>query len=148
MRLLSHPRANVPTSFLSPPLRAQDIRSEISATIDGKQFLNIGPSCDIYTNSSKSFAFENGIRSMKPNVIITDEINPESDLNAIRQAICSGLSVIATIHAKDIYDLKSKPNCDLLIKDKLFDRYIVLSENNGPGTIEGVYNQNLVCVGV
>lgn len=125
-----------------------DERAEISATLNGEQLLNIGPSCDIYTYSSKAFAFENGIRSMKPNVIITDEINPETDLNAIKQAISSGVSVVATIHANDIYDLKSKPKFDAVIKDKLFDRYIVLSENNGPGTLEGIFNQNLVCIGV
>ena len=114
---------------------------------DGKQFLNIGPSCDIYTNSSKQFAFENGIRSMKPDVIVTDEINLESDLFAIRQAISSGVSVIATIHANSVYDLKMKPRFDNMIKDKVFDRYIVLSSSNGPGTLEGVFNENLVCVG-
>lgn len=124
-----------------------DERSEISATSDGSQMLNIGPSCDIYTNCAKSFAFENGIRSMKPNVIITDEINLENDLNAIRQAISSGVSVIATIHANDIYELKSKPKFDSILRDKLFDRFIVLSESNGPGTYEGIFNENLVCVG-
>ena len=124
-----------------------DERAEISATTDGVQMLNIGPCCDIYTNSSKQFAFENGIRSMKPDVIVTDEINLESDLFAIRQAISSGVSVIATIHANSVYDLKLKPKFDNMIKDKVFDRYIVLSSNNGPGTLEGVYNENLICIG-
>lgn len=125
-----------------------DERCEISATTDGVQLLNIGPSVDIYTNCSKQFAFENGIRSMKPDVIVTDEINTESDLEAIRGAISSGVSVIATIHANAVYDLKSKPNMDKLIKDKVFERYIVLSDNQGPGTYEGIYNENLVCVQV
>lgn len=124
-----------------------DERAEISATCDGVQKLNVGPSCDIYTNSSKQFAFENGIRSMKPDVIVTDEINLESDLFAIRQAISSGVSVIATIHANSVYDLKLKPKFDVLIKDKVFERYVVLSNKNGPGTLEGVFNENLVCIG-
>ena len=124
-----------------------DERAEISATCDGVQKLNVGPSCDIYTNSSKQFAFENGIRSMKPDVIVTDEINLESDLFAIRQAISSGVSVIATIHANSVYDLKLKPKFDVLIKDKVFERYVVLSNKNGPGTLEGVFNDNLVCIG-
>lgn len=123
-----------------------DERAEISATIDGMQMLNVGPSCDIYTNCSKEFAFENGIRSMKPDVIITDEINLESDLNAIKTAITSGVSVIATIHANGIYDLKSKPHFEEILKNKVFDRYVVLSSKNGPGTYEGIFNENLVCV--
>lgn len=124
-----------------------DERAEISAICDGVQMLNIGPCCDIYTNSTKAFAFENGIRSMKPDVIITDEINLESDLFAIRQAISSGVSVVATIHASGVYELKSKPRFDSVIRDKVFDRYVVLSSKNGPGTFEGVFNENLVCIG-
>lgn len=123
-----------------------DERAEISATVDGMQMLNVGPSCDIYTNCSKAFAFENGIRSMKPDVIITDEINLDDDLKAIKTAITSGVSVIATIHANDIYDLKSKPNFDEILKNKIFERYVVLSSKNGPGTYEGIFNENLVCV--
>ncbi len=123
-----------------------DERCEISATVDGMQLLNIGPSCDVYTNCSKEFAFENGIRSMKPDVIITDEINLENDLTAIKTAITSGVKVIATIHANDLNDLKQKPNFESVLKNKIFDRFVVLSNKNGPGTLDGVFNENMVCV--
>ena len=123
-----------------------DERCEISATVDGVQLLNIGPCCDVYTNCSKDFAFENGIRSMKPDVIITDEINLEDDLSAIKTAITSGVKVIATIHANDILDLKQKPNFESVLRNKIFDRFVVLSNKNGPGTIDGIFNENMVCV--
>ena len=123
-----------------------DERCEISATVDGMQLLNLGPSCDVYTNCSKEFAFENGIRSMKPDVIITDEINLDNDLKAIKTAVTSGVKVIATIHANDLFDLKQKVNFESVLKNKIFDRFVVLSSKNGPGTLDGVFNENMVCV--
>lgn len=123
-----------------------DERCEITATCDGMQMLDVGNSCDIYTNCTKKFAFENGIRSMKPDVIITDEINLEDDIDAIKQAITSGVKIIATIHANDIYDLKCKPNFENMLKNKTFERFVVLSNKQGPGTLEGIFNENLVCV--
>ena len=123
-----------------------DERCEISATVDGMQLLNLGPSCDVYTNCSKEFAFENGIRSMKPDVIITDEINLDNDLKAIKTAVTSGVKVIATIHANDLFDLKQKVNFESVLKNKIFDRFVVLSSKNGPGTLDGIFNENMVCV--
>ena len=76
-----------------------DERCEISATVDGMQLLNIGGSCDIYTNCSKQFAFENGIRSMKPDVIITDEIGGKEDFEAIAEIKKRGVAIITSLHS-------------------------------------------------
>lgn len=122
-----------------------DERSEITGISNGIMNLNTG-NVDVICNSKKKFAFENGIRSLKPDVIITDELNLTNDLIAIENAISSGVKVIATIHASNINDLKNKFGfCELLSK-KLFERFVVLSENSGPGTLEGVYNDSLSCI--
>jgi len=123
-----------------------DERNEISGVTDGEGDFDCGDFCDVYTNCSKMFAFENGIRSMKPDVIITDEINLTDDLNAIEQALTCGVSVVASIHANSINDLRLKKNFNDVLKNKMFDRYVVISSKRGPGTIEGVFNENLVCV--
>ena len=57
---------------------------------------------DYFINASKKFAFENGIRSLNPQVIVTDEINLECDLDAITNALTCGVKVIATIHANNL----------------------------------------------
>ena len=123
-----------------------DERNEISGTTDIDEGIVLGDSVDVYTNCTKSYAFSNGIRSMKPDVIITDEINLHQDLNAIQSAITSGVCVVASIHAKDINDLNLKSEFNDIIKNKMFQRFVVLSEKSGPGTVEGVYNENLVCI--
>lgn len=122
-----------------------DERGEISAVsnYNDSDYIN---NADIYTNCTKQFAFENGIRSLKPDVIITDEINFDSDINVIKNALTCGVKVIATIHAGNIYDLKQKHNFNEILNAKLFERYVVLNSNCGPGTLEGIYNQHLNCI--
>ncbi len=122
-----------------------DERGEISGMSDGIKQLSIG-NVDVYSNCKKSYAFENGIRSMKPDVIVTDELNLGSDLLAVETAITSGVGVVATMHASSINDLRNKKAFNELIAKKLFDRFVLLSCNFGPGTIEGVYNENLSCI--
>lgn len=124
-----------------------DERQEISKIFNGKDILEM-QNVDVYTNSSKKFAFNNGIRSMKPNIIVTDEINIDKDLDDIENALTSGVKVIATIHASSINDLKNKSAFKNILSKGLFDRYILLSNSNGVGTIEGIYNENLSLIGV
>ena len=56
--------------------------------------------------------------------------------------------VIASIHAKDINDLKNKKQFKELLLKKMFNRFIVLSKDNGIGTVDGVFNENLNLIGV
>lgn len=118
-----------------------DERSEIT-TIDNVLFNGV----DIYKNCTKSYAFENGIRSMRPDVIITDEINLNEDVKTLENAITSGVKVVATIHASSVADLKNKKAFSDVLNKQLFDRYVVLGFSNGVGTIEGVFNQNFRCI--
>ena len=87
-----------------------DERNEIT-TIAEKIFNSV----DIYKNCTKQYAFENGIRSMRPDVIVTDEINLTNDIDTIENALTSGVKVVATIHAKDINQLKKKSGFDEII---------------------------------
>ena len=119
-----------------------DERNEISSSVEGVPLLDLGKFCDIYTSGSKKYAFSNGIRSMAPDLIITDEIRIDKDLEGIINAVNSGVNVIATIHAKGIIDLKKNPSFNRVIDDKLFTRYVVLSKDNGPGTLDYIYDEN------
>lgn len=123
-----------------------DERNEICAVNNGELALHLGGFCDIYTNCSKTFAFKNGIRSMSPDVIVTDEIDISKDLNSIVEAINCGVSVIATIHAKDINQLKRKADFDEILDKKLFSRYVVLTNGDGPGTLAAIYDDRLNCI--
>ena len=124
-----------------------DERQEIMEVFDGNNVVTL-ENVDVYKNSSKKFAFNNGIRSMKPDVIITDEISVDKDIDDIENALTSGVKIIATIHASSVFDLISKSQFKRLLDLGLFDRFVVLSSCDGVGTLEGVYNENLIYLGV
>lgn len=124
-----------------------DERQELLNVFNGEDIVKLR-NVDCYSNSTKKFALNNGIRSMKPDVIITDEINIEKDLEDIENAMTSGVKVIASIHASDIFDLKNKRDFKDVLNKKLFTRYIVLSKDDGVGTLKGVFNENLHLIGV
>ena len=118
-----------------------DERQEISACFEGKPELNVGSSTDIICGGNKSLNIVNGIRSMAPNVVVVDEIGSERDIQSINYAVNCGVSIIASVHSKDIYEFQKKNEFDQLIKAHSFKRYVVISQNEGKGTIENIYDE-------
>lgn len=118
-----------------------DERFEIAG--GGDKSLEVGPTTDIISGCEKSVAFDEALKTMSPTVIVTDEISSEKDIVSIMQAICSGVKVIATAHAGGIHDLKNKKFLSSLVSGKFFDRIISLSNRNGVGTVDGVFDENL-----
>ena len=116
-----------------------DERGELDNNVDSNFF-------DKIAFSTKKVGFENGIRSLSPDLIVTDEIGQEEDIDAIIYAITSGISVLATTHADSMETFLKKPLFQKVIKEKIFKRYVLLSKRNGPGTFEGVYNENFARV--
>ena len=123
-----------------------DERNEIASVNNGVAEIPLGNFADIYTNCTKEFAFKQGIRSMKPDVFVTDEIDIDKDLTSIIDATNSGVKVLATIHSDNISNLKQKRGFDKIINNHLFDRYVVLSDTEGPGTLVSIYDTNLKCI--
>ena len=104
---------------------------------------DIGVSSDVIYGGTKDFAFTSATRALAPTVILTDEIGTTADADAVLRASYSGISVIATAHAKSIAEIRDKPALKPLIDAKIFERYIILSSRRGVGTIELILNQNL-----
>lgn len=115
-----------------------DERGELDIKKDGC----LGNFVDKISFAKKSIGFENGIRALSPNLIVTDEIGKEEDIDAILYAIHCGVNIMASIHCDNIDNLLHKPYFNKLIDEKIFTRFVLLSMRNGPGTIEGVYNEN------
>jgi stage III sporulation protein SpoIIIAA len=63
---------------------------------------------------------EMGVRVMRPDVIITDEVSVK-ELSAIYRAIHSGVKIIASFHAKEVSEIP------LEIRNT-FDKIVVLDE--------------------
>ena len=123
-----------------------DERNEICSVVNGEPKIDLGGFCDIYTNCTKNYAFKNGIRSMSPDVIVTDELDLEKDLDCVVEAINCGVNVVATIHAKDLNQLKKKKGFERVLDEKFFTRFVVLSNSEGPGTLTNIYDEKLNCI--
>lgn len=120
-----------------------DERCEICAVSNRKSVLSIGATCDVISGTTKEYAFNSGIRALKPDVIICDELATQSDAFAVKNAINSGVKVVATAHGVDESSILCRPELSFLLKEKLFERIVILSARNGAGTYEKILNENL-----
>lgn len=114
-----------------------DERGEIAAAHDGFCGYDLGNLCDVMTDIPKSRAMIMLLRSMSPDVIITDELGKSEDIGAAAEIINSGVSIIATVHANDEKQLRNRKSMSELAD--FFKCFIVLSRRFGAGTIEEAY---------
>ncbi len=103
-----------------------DERGEISSG-------ETGETCDVLRFSDKKTAFEAGIRAMRPEIIITDELLAE-DCQALTRAIGAGIVVLASAHFSSIEHITTPFS-------EIFDRFVILDEQI-IGKIRGVYEGN------
>ncbi len=92
--------------------------------------------------STKKVGFENGIRSLGPDIIVTDELGQEQDIEAVKMASSCGVKLLASVHADSMEIFQTKALFKGILQEKIFKRFVLLSKRNGPGTLEGVYNEN------
>ncbi len=85
-----------------------DERNEIGAMDAYGEGFDLGRA-DVIRCHNKLHAMAGAIRAMKPDVIITDELYGEVDINAVRYAADCGIAVIASSHVTDRQFLKSLP---------------------------------------
>jgi stage III sporulation protein AA len=116
-----------------------DERSEIASCFNGIPQLDVGIRTDILDNCLKKDGMIMSIRSLSPDILICDEIGTEGDIEALNMAFNSGVNIIVTIHGYSIEDIYKRRVFKELLENSILDRIVVLSNRNGPGTIENVY---------
>ena len=115
-----------------------DERSEIAACYKGMAQNDIGIRTDVLDGCPKSIGMPMLLRSMSPQVIITDEIGNQGDREAVMQVLNAGVKIITTAHGYNVSELKTRKEVLEMMEEKVFDRYLVLSSAGGPGTLEEV----------
>ena len=120
-----------------------DERSEIAGIYGEGQLFDVGEMCDVLNCAKKPDGIRLAVRTMAPDVIVTDEIGDAADIRALAEARNSGVTIIATAHAADIQHLQYRLIFKKMIEEKLFGRYVVLGTSQGRGTVEGIFNENL-----
>jgi len=115
-----------------------DERSEIGACYRGIPQNDLGIRTDVLDACPKSIGMIMMIRSMSPQVIITDEIGNKGDKDSILSVFNAGVKIITSAHGYNITEMKSRREVIGLMEEKVFERYIVLSNAKGPGTLAEV----------
>lgn len=117
-----------------------DERSEIGACYLGVPQNDLGMRTDILDCCPKADGMLMLIRSMSPAVIAVDEIGQREDLDAIEYVMNCGCYLVATVHGSCIDDVKLKPVLGRMVKEKMFERYIILNNREMIGNIEEIYD--------
>ena len=99
-------------SLLGKRVSIVDERGEIAAAFGGTSPFDLGVGCDILSGAGKADGMLFMLRSMSPDVIITDEIGTADDFSAIREIKKRGVSIITSLHGKDT----KIPDFDTIIK--------------------------------
>ena len=86
-----------------------DERNEIAAMDTNGNGFYVGERSDVVRSGNKLVAFEAAIRAMKPDIIITDELYGEGDIQAVKYVAECGMKVVASSHVTDREILKSMP---------------------------------------
>ncbi|MFY9178063.1 MAG: stage III sporulation protein AA [Caldicoprobacterales bacterium] len=117
-----------------------DERSEIAGCFQGIPQNDVGVRTDILDGCPKAIGIIMMIRSMSPNVIITDEIGKPEDVMAIEDALNAGIKIITSAHSSGLDDARRRPILKSLIDKNIFQRILVLGNSLGTGTLERVYD--------
>ncbi|NLN07170.1 MAG: stage III sporulation protein AA [Firmicutes bacterium] len=116
-----------------------DERSEIAGCFRGEPQLDVGMRTDVLDGCPKAEGMMMLVRSMSPQVLVTDELGRPEDVRAVEEAVTTGASVITTAHGQNAAELIKRPGLAYLLENAFFERVVVLSRRHGPGTIEAVY---------
>ncbi len=113
-----------------------DERREIAAMCDGVSAFDLGTNTDVLEGADKAEGMLMVLRSLSPDVIVTDELGGACDIEAVKKITMSGAAVIATVHGSGVDMIKRRR--DLADMLDCFDLAVTLSRRDGAGTIEEV----------
>ena len=93
---------------------------------------------DVLSGLDKALAMTMLIRSMAPKIVVTDEIGRNGDVQALLDAACCGVGVLASAHAGSMAEAARRPAIRQLMQQAAFDWYILLGRY---GSVCGVYDR-------
>ena len=121
-----------------------DERNEISGAY--RDFsLDTGAFSDVIRYSDKRDAFAAAVRSMRPDVIVTDELVTESEIRAAAACARGGVEVIASAHCKDVQSLRDFNVLSAAVEEKVFSYYVFL-QADGLGKVAAIYDRQFHAV--
>lgn len=115
-----------------------DERSEIAACVNSVASFDIGIRTDIIDSAPKPQAIAMAVRSLSPDVIVTDEIGSVDDCNALFDASKSGVGFVASLHAQSKSDAMQRQGMLQLFENGIVKRIVILGKNNVVGSVSDI----------
>ncbi len=113
-----------------------DERSELAGSVKGIPQKQVGIRTDVMDSCPKAIGIMMVIRSMSPDLIVTDEIGRAEDVKAVWESVHAGVKLLLSAHGESMEALRKRPGFQQLIDHGVFDRVVMLSRKNGPGTVD------------
>ncbi|MDO4572176.1 MAG: stage III sporulation protein AA, partial [Clostridia bacterium] len=108
-----------------------DTRYELAGGADGLTQLDLGPRTDVLSGVGKAAGMRMMICNMAPDLLVTDELGTAAEALAAREALCCGVTLLASAHAGSLGELAARPAMRSLFIERVFERYILLSRERG-----------------
>lgn len=118
-----------------------DQRGEMAACVHGVPQLDVGAWTDVLDGCDKAYAVPWLMRSMAPQVLVTDELSGPEDAAAVEEAMACGAAVMASAHGGSLKDLAARPELAGLMARRCFRWYVVL-DSAGEGRVAAVYDRH------
>lgn len=121
-----------------------DERSEIAACRNGIPMHNIGRFSCVMDAVPKGEGISMLLRTMSPEIIVTDETGSAEEEAAICEMINCGVKIITTAHGYSDKDVRKRKYLGSLIENGIFERIIVLGNSKGIATVEKIISDGRV----
>ena len=121
-----------------------DERSEIAACRNGVPCHDVGRFTCVIDSVPKAQGIMMLLRTMAPEVIVTDETGSFEEEEAIHRLINCGVKIITTAHGYSEKDISGRTCFGSLIEKGIFERIIVLSNRLGIATVEKIITDGKV----
>lgn len=115
-----------------------DERSEIAACRGGVPTHDVGRFTSVMDGVPKAEGIMMLLRTMSPEVIITDETGSEAEERAIGELINCGVKIITSAHGYSERDVMKRRYIREIIENGVFERIIVLGKLHGEVRIEKI----------
>lgn len=128
------------TTMLKDLIRKFNLKNHNVLVIDERgEFSSVGgANVDFIRYSDKLYAFNYGLRTLSPDVVITDELSGQDDWQCVKNAAIGGVKIIASCHGSKLDDAFKKHG----FTDGVFERYVVLKSEGLPGAIKEIFDEN------
>lgn len=118
-----------------------DERSEIAGSYLGQPQNDVGIRTDVLDACPKALGMMLLLRAMSPKVIAIDELGSKEEIEAVRTVAACGSKVIATMHGRDLEDIRKRDGMERLLQESCFEVLFVLGKEKGKCVVKNIYEE-------